>query len=61
MAIFEDHFFVESVCLRLCMVNAFVVVNEVNWNVVGPEAVDLLHLVVVFIQECLALLRLQVG
>ena len=40
------------------MTKAFVVVNEVNWNVVSPEAINLLHLVVVFIDESLALLRL---
>ena len=42
VAIFEYHFFIESGWLQLRMIKAFAIVNEMNWNMVGPEAVDLL-------------------
>ena len=59
VAVLEYKFFVEIVRLRLSSCNALGVVNHVNWRMIIPEALDLLDLVVVFVDEAFALLCIR--
>ena len=44
--------------MSLCGNGAVIVVNKMNRDMVGPEAIDLLHFIVVLVDEGLALFGL---
>ena len=56
MAVLECQFFFEKLCLSIGHVLTLFVVNQMDWHVILPEAIDLLQFIVALPGKILALL-----